>query len=117
MSLAQVFEPPAGARYRILEYLAETAGLTPQMRSANDIFHWQTTLVVTDANAVEQKLRATNQRLISPTAVDLGQKKEEPLVGDPGGHAMALIEAQVLTTARKEWTYVGCPLVLSAGRE
>ena len=101
----------AGARLRItglravgggpgiefLEYLQPQDGRAyPADARANDLFHWQTMLVVNDANSVEQTLRAAKSRFVSPGSVSVADSQigfsKGLLVRDPDGHVMALVE-------------------------
>jgi NAD(P)H-hydrate epimerase len=59
---------------------------------ANDLLHWQTTLIVRDAEAAAQALRAGNCALVSPGVVPLSDGSlgfaKGVLVRDPDGHLM-----------------------------
>jgi catechol 2,3-dioxygenase-like lactoylglutathione lyase family enzyme len=86
-----------GPGIEFLEYLAPQDGRpAPTDAKANDIFHWQTSLIVADAATVETKLRAVNSRFISPGTVMLNDTRTAVgrglLVKDPDGHVMALVE-------------------------
>lgn len=86
-----------GPGIEFLEYLAPRDGrTTPQDLRANDVVHWQTTLVVGDAGTVEQSLRAEKSRLVSPGTVMLGDQRigfsRGLLALDPDGHVMQLIQ-------------------------
>ena len=67
--------------------------------NANDLWHWQTTLVTTDIQAVTDRLRQAGVQFVTPEVVSiplaaqaqLGFKKAL-MVLDPNGHAMRLIE-------------------------
>ncbi len=89
--------PGGGPGIEFLEYLAPRDGRAyPADARANDLFHWQTMLTVTDANRIEQSLRTVNSRFVSPGSVSLTEPrlgfKRGLLVRDPDGHVMALIE-------------------------
>ena len=87
----------AGPGIEFLEYLTPRDGRPlPSDTRANDLVHWQTTLVTHDAAAVAQSLRTGNFALISPGVVEipdgtLGFGKAF-LVRDPDGHTMRVIE-------------------------
>lgn len=100
----------AGARLRItglraqsgpgiefLEYLAPRDGRpAPKNSRANDIWHWQTTLVTNDAVKAEKKLRASMGRVISPGVAVIAEKNfgfaKGFLARDPDGHGLRMIE-------------------------
>ncbi|MEE3717876.1 VOC family protein [Tumidithrix elongata RA019] len=86
-----------GLGVEFLEYLAPSDGKPyPSDARPNDLLHWQTTLVVNDANAIAQKLRAYRTIFISPDAVDFSSRslgfKRGFLIRDPDGHALRIIE-------------------------
>ena len=91
-----------GPGIEFLEYLAPRDGRpTPVDAKANDIFHWQTNLVVRDAARVEEMLRSGNLRFISTGTVKLTDTRagigRGLLVRDPDGHVIALIETTAAT--------------------
>ena len=68
----------------------------PSDERANDLVHWQTTLVTRDAASLAQGLRAARAPLVSSGVValpggELGLKKGL-LVRDPDGHVMEVVE-------------------------
>ena len=86
-----------GPGIEFLEYLAPRDGRpAPTDARANDLFHWQTTLVVNTTDLFAQSLQADNFRFVSPGAVRLAEARlgfsEGLLVRDPDGHVMELIE-------------------------
>jgi catechol 2,3-dioxygenase-like lactoylglutathione lyase family enzyme len=86
-----------GPGIEFLEYLAPHDGRpAPTDERANDLLHWQTTLIVPDVNKTSSGLRAADFRFISPGAVEIkgGQLgfSKEMLVRDPDGHVMQLVE-------------------------
>jgi len=86
-----------GPGIEFLEYLAPRDGRsTPADAKANDLIHWQTSLVVSNATNVEDSLRAEHSRFVSPGSVVLNDSRfgfaRGLLVRDPDGHVMALIE-------------------------
>jgi hypothetical protein len=62
----------------------------------NDLLHWQTTLVVKDAQAVAQRLRINKSAFVSPGVVAIPEQilgfKKGFLVRDPDGHVMRVVE-------------------------
>lgn len=100
----------AGARLRItglrarggpgiefLEYLAPRDGRpAPKDSRANDIWHWQTTLVTADAVSAARLMRGARGRIVSPAVVNLPDKSlgfgRGFLARDPDGHGLQVIE-------------------------
>ncbi|MBW4632624.1 MAG: VOC family protein [Iphinoe sp. HA4291-MV1] len=90
-------QSPAGPGIEFLEYLTPRDGRPlPGDAHANDLLHWQTTLVVKDAEAVAQRLRINKSVFVSPSVVAIpGQTlgfKKGFLVRDPDGHVMRVVE-------------------------
>ncbi len=86
-----------GPGIEFLEYLAPRDGRpAPSDKRANDLFHWQTTLVVNAADVFAQNLLAENFGFVSPGVVAISDGRlgftKGLLVRDPDGHVMALIE-------------------------
>ena len=86
-----------GPGIEFLEYLAPRDGRpAPSDGRANDLFHWQTTLVVNAADVFAQYLLAENFRFVSPGVVTISDGRLDfsrgLLARDPDGHVMALIE-------------------------
>jgi catechol 2,3-dioxygenase-like lactoylglutathione lyase family enzyme len=86
---------PPGMEF--LEYETPPGGRPlPLNTRANDIWHWQTQLVVDDADSVAKRLRTNNVRFVTPRISDLpGGKlgfKKGIMVRDPDGHAMMIVE-------------------------
>ncbi|HLO00520.1 MAG TPA: VOC family protein [Pyrinomonadaceae bacterium] len=86
-----------GPGIEFLEYLAPRDGRpAPADERASDLFHWQTTLVVTSADRVAQNLVRESFRLVSPGVVSISDGRlgftKGLLVRDPDGHVMALVE-------------------------
>lgn len=86
-----------GPGIEFLEYLAPRDGRpAPNDARANDLFHWQTTLVINAADIFRQKLVAENFRLVSPGVVAISDGRlgfsKGFLARDPDGHAIALLE-------------------------
>jgi catechol 2,3-dioxygenase-like lactoylglutathione lyase family enzyme len=100
----------AGARLRItglraetgpgiefLEYLAPRDGRSsPTDTRANDIWHWQTTLLTGNSKAAANQLRAARTQVVSPSVAKLSDNRlgffKGFLARDPDGHAVQLVE-------------------------
>jgi catechol 2,3-dioxygenase-like lactoylglutathione lyase family enzyme len=87
-------QAPEGPGIELLEYLAPRDGRpAPADLRANDVLHWQTTLLTAAPERVFDLLRGRTFSLVSPTAVTLppgGGLDRAALVRDPDGHAMRL---------------------------
>jgi catechol 2,3-dioxygenase-like lactoylglutathione lyase family enzyme len=86
-----------GPGIEFLEYLAPRDGRAyPPDARANDLFHWQTNLVVNSADVFAQNLLAGSFRFVSPGAVTISDRQlgfsKGLLARDPDGHVMALLE-------------------------
>jgi catechol 2,3-dioxygenase-like lactoylglutathione lyase family enzyme len=86
-----------GPGVEFLEYLAPKDGRAyPPDEHANDLFHWQTTLVVGSVETAAQELALDKSRIISRSIVALKEHSlgfaKGMLVRDPDGHVMALVE-------------------------
>lgn len=84
-----------GPGLEFLEYLAPRDGRDYPLDSrANDLWHWQTTLIVSEAQAASARLRG--MRFVSTDAVALPNDqlgfKAGLLVRDPDGHVMKMAE-------------------------
>ena len=87
---------PAGPAIECLEYLAPRDGRPfPAEARANDLVHWQTTLIARDLEATAHRVRAGRFPLVSPGIVALADGQlgftTGVLVRDPDGHALQLI--------------------------
>ena len=87
---------PAGPAIECLEYLAPRDGRPfPAEARANDLVHWQTTLIARDLEATAHRVRAGRFPLVSPDIVTLAASQlgftTGVLVRDPDGHALQLI--------------------------
>ncbi|MCI0698801.1 VOC family protein [candidate division KSB1 bacterium] len=90
---------PKGPGIEFLEYLAPRDGRPyPDDTRANDLIHWQTTLIFNNTEALAQRVRAAdNYDFVSSAAAvaipesKLGFKKGF-LVRDPDGHVMQVVE-------------------------
>jgi hypothetical protein len=84
----------------LLDYKTPPGGrLMPADTTANDLWHWQTTLVTRDIEAVTGRLRKAGVQFVTPDVVAIPQEaqaqlgfKKAVMVRDPSGHAIRLIE-------------------------
>ena len=88
---------PSGPGIEFLEYLSPRDGRPyPADERANDLVHWQTTVLVGDAGSATAAVSRGKFRLISPGPVDLPDTalgfRRGVLVRDPDGHAVQLVE-------------------------
>lgn len=85
-----------GPGVEFLQYLSPGPGKPyPADSRADDIWHWQTTLIVKDAEAVYKKLKDASVTFISTELVhqyDQGIHTKSFIVRDPDGHAMLVKE-------------------------
>jgi len=86
-----------GPGIEFLEYLAPTVGRPlPRQAQANDLLHWQTTLVVNDLHAIAGRLQEEKYDFLSSGIVTIPNRKlgfaKGLLVRGPDGHAMLLVE-------------------------
>jgi catechol 2,3-dioxygenase-like lactoylglutathione lyase family enzyme len=86
-----------GPGIEFLEYLAPTDGRPyPADERANDLVHWQTTVLVPDAAAAAGAVRRGKFRLLSPGPVELPDTalgfRRGLRVRDPDGHVVQLVE-------------------------
>jgi catechol 2,3-dioxygenase-like lactoylglutathione lyase family enzyme len=88
---------PSGPGIEFLEYLAPRDGrpAPPDLR-ANDLGHWQTTLVADDAEAAARRLFAARSLFVSPGVVALREAvlgfAKGLLLRDGDGHALRVVE-------------------------
>lgn len=88
---------PLGPGVEFLDYLSPPGGRPiPDDLRANDLTHWQTTLVVEDADLAAEQLEAAGYELISTGVVTLPDASlgfaTAFLVQDPDGHVMRIVE-------------------------
>jgi catechol 2,3-dioxygenase-like lactoylglutathione lyase family enzyme len=93
---------PASAPPHIefLDYKTPPGGRPmPVDTKANDLWHWQTTLVTKDIQAVTDRLRQAGVQFVTPAVVTIPPEaqaqlgfKKALMVLDPNGHAIRLIE-------------------------
>ena len=67
--------------------------------AANDVWHWQTTLVTKDITAVTGRLRTAGVRFVTPDVLVIPEQaqaqlgfKKAVMVRDPSSHAIRLVE-------------------------
>jgi len=92
-----ISQPP---HIEFLDYKTPPGGRPmPVDTKANDLWHWQTTLVTKDIQAVADRLRKAGARFITPEIVSIPVEKQAALgfkkalmVRDPNGHAIRLVE-------------------------
>src|SRR6266540_5281972 len=87
----------SGPGIEFLEYLTPRDGRSrPADVHANDIVHWQTTIVTNDLDALAQKLQRAHVRSVSSSVVAMPKDKvgfsKGALVSDPDGHSVLLIQ-------------------------
>jgi catechol 2,3-dioxygenase-like lactoylglutathione lyase family enzyme len=83
-----------------LDYKTPPGGRSmPADTRANDLWHWQTSLVTKDIQAVTDRLREAGAQFITPDVVSISPEaqaqlgfKKALMVRDPNGHAIRLIE-------------------------
>jgi catechol 2,3-dioxygenase-like lactoylglutathione lyase family enzyme len=93
---------PASAPPHIefLDYKTPPGGRPlPADTKANDLWHWQTTLITRDIAALTDRLRKAGAQFITPEVVAMPQNaqaqlgfKRAVMVRDPTGHALRLVE-------------------------
>jgi catechol 2,3-dioxygenase-like lactoylglutathione lyase family enzyme len=86
-------EPP---HVEFLEYETPPGGRPmPLDTRANDLWHWQTSLVVEDVEAAADALRAAGVKFVSPDVITVPDPSlgfsQAIMVLDPDGHAMRLV--------------------------
>ena len=71
----------------------------PADTKANDLWHWQTTLVTRNIDVLTERLRKAGAQFITPEVVAIPQDaqpqmgfKRAIMVRDPTGHALRLVE-------------------------
>jgi catechol 2,3-dioxygenase-like lactoylglutathione lyase family enzyme len=89
----------SGPGIEFLEYLTPRDGRTaPKDTHANDIWHWQTTIVTTNTALVAQKLGRSTGRMISPGVAQITERNfgftKGFLARDPDGHGLQFVEKQ-----------------------
>lgn len=90
---------PTGPGIELLEYLAPRDGRpTPADLRANDILHWQTTVLTPQPEALFSAVRSRLFSLVSPRLVDVADERLDlrraALVRDPDGHGVRIAAAR-----------------------
>jgi catechol 2,3-dioxygenase-like lactoylglutathione lyase family enzyme len=95
----------AGPGIELLEYLAPRDGRpAPADLRANDVAHWQTTLLTDAPERVFERLGSRAFSLVSPMTVSLPRGEplaQAVLIRDPDGHAMRLASLQPVDRWRR----------------
>lgn len=86
-----------GPGIEFLQYIKPGPGkIYPADSKADDIWHWQTILVVDDAEKLYNEFLHSSYRFVSDGLVDLqngkGKHDKAFIIRDPDGHAMLMIE-------------------------
>ncbi|GFE69955.1 VOC family protein [Chroococcus sp. FPU101] len=86
-----------GPGIEFLEYLNPRDGRTlPIETRSDDLWNWQTTLIVDDAETVAQRLQTNGFVMVSSGVIEMPEKtlgfKKGFLVIDPDGHVMRIVE-------------------------
>lgn len=97
LRITSVRAPRGGIGVEFLEYLAPRDGRpAPADKRANDLLHWQTSLVTENSSGLAEVLRRGRYRFVSDgvTALDGGALgfRRGFLVADPDGHVMRVAE-------------------------
>lgn len=96
-AIMPILAPP---HIEFLDYETPKGGRPmPVDTRANDLWHWQTSLVTKDIQAVTNRLREAGVQFITPDIVTIPREEQAHLgftravmVRDPSGHAIRLIE-------------------------
>lgn len=90
------YRAAAGPGIEFLQYLSPGPGRAyPKDSRADDTWHWQTTLIVDDAEAIFNRLKSAGYAFISKELVHQranGMHSKSFIVRDPDGHAMLIKE-------------------------
>jgi len=88
--------PEGGMGIECLKYLAPPGGRPVPLDSRPyDLWHWQMTMLVPDAQAAYIRLRAAGAAVISAGIVTLPDGEKAFLVRDPDGHTAKIVELKV----------------------
>jgi catechol 2,3-dioxygenase-like lactoylglutathione lyase family enzyme len=87
-----------GPGIEFLEYLTPTNGRAyPADERANDLVHWETTIMVPSVDSAAALLRRDKFRVLSPTPIELPDStlgfRRGILARDPDGHVVQLVES------------------------
>ncbi len=88
---------PRGPGVEFLDYLSPPGGRPiPHDLRSNDLMHWQTTLVVEDAEAAARQLQTAGHDRLTPRVVTLPDTRlgfaKGFLTQDPDGHVLRIVE-------------------------
>ena len=88
---------PMGPGIEFLEYISPGDGRPiPVDERANDIMHWETTLVVDDLDDAVKQIREGDYKFVSSGVVEVPENKlgfrKGVLVRDPDGHVIRIVE-------------------------
>jgi len=91
------YRSPSGPGIEFLQYLIPGPGKSyPADSKTNDTWHWQTTLVVDDAEKLYDEFLHSPYDLVSKQLVHLESRTDKQskafIVRDPDGHAMLIVE-------------------------
>ncbi len=91
------YRSASGPGIEFLQYLIPGPGKSyPTDSRADDIWHWQTTLIVDDAEKLYNEFLNSSYKLVSKQLVHLqskdGKQSKAFIVRDPDGHAMLIVE-------------------------
>ena len=89
-------KPPSGIGFELLEYISPTDGRDmPIDTKANDLWHYQTVIAVSDLESMERQLRSLPCSFISPGIVEMSANelgiKKALAIKDLDGHVLHLI--------------------------
>jgi len=88
--------PGGGMGIEFLNYLSPPGGRPmPVDTHPNDLWYWQMTMLVPDAQAAYTQFRAAGVAVISAGVVTLPDGEKAFLVRDPDGHAAKIVELKV----------------------
>ena len=88
--------PEGGMGIEFLDYLSPLGGRPmPVDTRPNDLWYWQMTMLVPDAQAAYAQFRAAGVAMISADIVTLSDGEKAFLVRDPDGHAAIIMELKV----------------------
>jgi len=98
--VTEMMPPSAPAHIELLDYKTPPGGRPmPIDTAANDLWHWQTTLVTKDIAAATDRLRKAGVRFVTPDVLPIPEEaqaqlgfKKAVMVRDPSGHAIRLVE-------------------------
>ena len=98
--VTELVPPSRPAHIELLDYKTPPGGRKmPADTAANDVWHWQTTLVTKDITAVTDRLRKAGVQFVTPDVLAIPEEAREQLgfkkavmVRDPSGHAIRLVE-------------------------